>query len=466
MSAPFLERVFDFVPREAAYDIDEVEGEMPAIDGRYFLNGPARFVRGDLKYRHWLDGDGMVSSLAFSGHKARFRNRFVAGAKYLEEEAAGAPLYRAFGTSFPGDRLKRGIGLESPLNVSVFACRSTLLAFGEQGLPYSLDPETLETCGEYNFGGKLNAISPLSAHPCFDPSLEMFNFGISFAQQNPSLTLYRFSHDEELLYRRRVPIDWPASVHDFILSPNFLIVYLSPYLLDVEAMMRGGRNVMEALSWRPDLGSQLLIFDKATGEPRAKIAIGQRYCLHLINAFEEDGNLSVDVVELERPVYPDYQVVPNLFEDAPPGQPRRLVVDRASWQVVGEKKIAYKNAPDFPALDPALHQKPYDDFSMLGIAAFDQPGAKLFNEIVHLSWSRPDQADLWQAPLGSYLGGEPIFLRDRQGRGLTICQLFDAEKRKSSFLIFEAANLAQGPIARLGLKYPIPPGFHASFAPA
>jgi carotenoid cleavage dioxygenase-like enzyme len=171
------------------------------------------------------------------------------------------------------------------------------------------------------------------------------------------------------------------------------------------------------------------------------------------------------VVELERPVYPDYQVVPNLFEDAPAGRARRLELARATWQIRGEKRLDYQNAPDFPALDPKLHQRPYDDFALLGIADYARPGAKLFNQIAHLRWSRPAEVDLWQAPEGCYLGGEPIFLEDRQGRGLRICQMFDAERRKSFFLIFAADAVSAGPIVRLGLKSPMPPGFHAAFAP-
>src|SRR5215212_5327003 len=141
--APLIERAFSFTPREQSYAVEEIEGEVPGyVRGTYYLNGPARFSRGRLRYRHWLDGDGMVCALRFEGGRAHFTSRFVRSAKLAAEEEAGRPVFRGFGTSFEGDRLKRGVMLETPANVSVYPYAGALLAFGEQGLPYELDPST------------------------------------------------------------------------------------------------------------------------------------------------------------------------------------------------------------------------------------------------------------------------------------------------------------------------------------
>ncbi|HEX2642954.1 MAG TPA: carotenoid oxygenase family protein, partial [Thermoanaerobaculia bacterium] len=149
-NAPGLERAFADTPAERVETIRpaDIEGEVPAfVRGTYYLNGPARFSRGDVRYRHWLDGDGMICALRFGADGVELRARFVQSPKWQVEEAAGKALFRAFGTSFSGDRLVRGIALESPVNVSVYPFGGALLAFGEQGLPIAIDPETLETRG-------------------------------------------------------------------------------------------------------------------------------------------------------------------------------------------------------------------------------------------------------------------------------------------------------------------------------
>jgi carotenoid cleavage dioxygenase-like enzyme len=467
--APLIERAFSFVPREQSSDVEDVEGEVPEfLRGTYYLNGPARFTRGGFRYRHWLDGDGMVCALRFEGGRVRFTSRFVRGAKFAAEEEAGRPVFRTFGTAFESDRLKRSIMLESPLNVSVYPYRGTLLAFGEQGLPLELDPATLETRGDFTFGGRLNGVSPFAAHPKFDPATgEMFNFGVAFSSAEPHLHLYRFGADGELLYRKRLPLAYPCSVHDFGLSQSYAVFYLSPYILNMGALSRAGLTLMDSLSWEPGRGSCLLIVSRETGEPVATVAVGNRYCLHLINCFESDGRLTVDVLEMERPIYDQYQVVPDLFTDVCEGQPVRFVIDVGGEELIKTAAIDYRLAPDFPSVCRRRFARPYRDFWMLGISATGRRGRKFFDQLAHADWAAAAARDIYQSPPLHYLGGEPIFVghpRDERA-GAVICQVFDAERVRSSFAIFDAFDVARGPLATLWLKEPVHLGFHASFDP-
>src|SRR5260370_754553 len=198
--APLIERAFALEPREESYVIDSIEGEIPEfIRGSYYLNGPARFSRGGLSYRHWLDGDGMVCALRFDNGGVRFTNRFVRSAKFVAEEEAGRPIFRTFGTSFKNDRMKRRIALESPVNVSVYPYQNSLLAFGEQGMPLELDPFTLAPSGEYNLVGGRNDTSLFAANPNCDPAAgEMSNFGVPSPAVNPQVNLYRFNSGGKL----------------------------------------------------------------------------------------------------------------------------------------------------------------------------------------------------------------------------------------------------------------------------
>ena len=91
--APLLERAFALDPREQEYTIEASTGEVPDfVRGTYYLNGPARFARAGLRYRHWLDGDGMVCALRFERDGVHFTNRFVRTHKFVAEEKAGHPL--------------------------------------------------------------------------------------------------------------------------------------------------------------------------------------------------------------------------------------------------------------------------------------------------------------------------------------------------------------------------------------
>ncbi len=463
--SPYIERAFQLVPEEGAYEISEIEGAVPRwLSGVYYLNGPCRFQRGGESYKHWLDGDGMVTSLRFHGGAAHHANRFVRGTKFNEEEAAGHYLYRAFGTGY--QKLKRGLGLESPVNVSVFPYDGKLLAFGEQGLPYELDPVTLETKSEYNLGGRLTAITPFSAHPKFDPRTgEMFNFGIAYATAEPQLNVYRCDAGGGLISRHRHKLEYPCSVHDFGLSPRFTVFYLSPYLLDMTELMRQGKTLQDSLHWTPERGSRLLVASRATGEIAASIAMPGKYCLHLINCFEQEGRLIVDLLELDRPVYDQYQTIPDLFTDVAEGYPVRLTVDLDNGAILDRRELGYRLAPDFATVKPGLFLGEAPDFWLLGISATGKPGRKFFDQLVHGNWDRGNVDDIYQAPPETYLGGEPVFLPNpsNPAEGVVICQIFDADRVTSAFGLFDPDRVAAGPVAVLRQRSPAPPCFHAAY---
>jgi all-trans-8'-apo-beta-carotenal 15,15'-oxygenase len=465
--SPGIEKMFSLRPSESSYLIHDIEGQVPSfIAGRYYLNGPALFSQSGLEYRHWLDGDGMVYSLRFEEQGVRFTNRFVRTTKFKAEREMGRPLFRTFGTAFPGDMLRRGIALESPGNISVYPFRERLLALGEQALPWELKSETLETVGECSFGGALSEISPFSAHPKFDPSSgEMFNFGIFFSGKAASLTVYCFDGGGNLRLRRRQQLLYPGSIHDFGLTANYAVFYLSPYILDVDALVRGGNSVMESLHWEPWRGSQLLIVSRRSGNQVASVPIGERYSLHTINCFEQEDHLVADVIEFDRPVYDQYCPLPQLFTNVPLGRPARLVVDLKTSQLISRHELDYHMSPDFPAIDPRCSACPYSDCWMLGLSAVGHRGRKFFDQLVHARWNEAKLIDVYQAAHGHYLGGEPVFIPEGSGsqHGAIMCQEFDAEHVRSSFLIFNASDIANGPIARLRLKEPIHLAFHACF---
>ena len=466
--APGLEAAFPSDLEEAAYRIEAIEGEVPpAIRGVYYLNGPALFRRGEERQRHWLDGDGMVCSLGFKEDGVHFANRFVRSEKFRREEEAGRFLYRTFGTSFPGDRLERGIGLASPVNVSIYPFAGKLLAFGEQGLPWELDPLTLETRGQHTFGRRLNPVSPFAAHPNFDPqSGEMFNFGISFSPRRPCLHLYRFAADGALLSRRRLEIDLPRSVHDFGLSPSYAVFYLAPYILDMEGLMEDGSTLLEALKWRPEHGSRLLLADRLSGEAVADLPIGEAYCLHLIACFEAQGRLFVDVLEMDRPVYDQYLLPDRLFEDVRRARPVRYRIDASARRLEERTVLDSSHMGDFPVVDPRKGQEDYGDFWYLGISATEEPGRKFFDELIHCSWRQRQAVATYRAPDRQYLCGEPVFMPyPGEDGGALICQCFDASSGSGSFLLFDAFSIGDGPMARLHLDRPIHLGFHSCFRP-
>jgi all-trans-8'-apo-beta-carotenal 15,15'-oxygenase len=459
---------------EDSYEITGIRGRVPEwLRGAYYVNGPARFERKGRRYQHWLDGDGMVCALHFSDAGVRFISRFIHTRKLMEENSAGEFLYRGFGTRFPGDRLRHGLMLEPPVNVSVYRWANRLLAFGEQTLPYELDADSLETRGEFDFGGRLNEVTPFAAHPKVDPATgHLFNFGISYSATQPALNLYEFDAEANMLHRSRFPMTLPHSNHDFGLSARHAVFFLSPLLMDFSRFWGDKLSVMESLRWEPERSSQMLIVPRVPkSEPALTIPVGSGYCLHLVNCFEQDNTLTADILELEEPVYREYQPIPDLFSTVSPGRPVRYRVSLDRPQILERIVMDYDRTPDFPSINPDLVSQPCNDFWMLGISSSGQMGRKFFDQLARGHWPSLSVPDVFKAPSGEYLAGEPVFVprpgRTRGGpdEGVIIVQQLDARKDRVAFCLFDARNLQSGPIARLPLRHRLHPGFHASFFP-
>ena len=459
---------------EDSYEITGITGRVPEwLRGSYYVNGPARFERAGHRYKHWLDGDGCVCAVHFTAKGIRFASRFVGTRKLQEEDAAGKFLYRGFGAAFEGDRLRRGLMLEPPVNVSVYRWAGRLLAFGEQSLPVELHPETLATRGEFDFHGRLNEVSPFAAHPKFDPaSGHMFNFGISYSATQPALHLYEFDAAAHLLRRSRFPITMPHSNHDFGFSARHVVFFLSPLLMDFNRFRGEKLSVMESLRWEPERGSSILIVPRARkSEPPFSVPVGSGYCLHLINCFEQGNTLTVDILELEEPVCREYQPIPDLFATVSPGRPvrYRMALDRR--QVIERIVMDYDRTPDFPSIDPALASGNYEHFWVLGISASGGPGRKFFDTLARGTWESHSQggvSDLFQVPPGEYLAGEPVYAGrpGAPGEGVVIVEHIDTKTDQAALLLFDAFEVSKGPIARLPLRHRLHPGFHASFFPS
>jgi all-trans-8'-apo-beta-carotenal 15,15'-oxygenase len=465
--APGLDIAFAPAIREGSCLVDDIRGDIPPfVRGTLLMNGPGRFDRGSIRYSHWLDGDGLLCALRIADDGVRVTTRYVRSRKFVEEDAAGQPLFRTFGTTFARDRLYRGLGLESPVNVSVFPYANRLLAFGEQGLPWDIDPATLDTRGVFTFGGALNDVSPFSAHPKIDGRTgELFNFGVSFAARQPALHVYRFGTDPGSSYRRRIPLPFSCSIHDFSLCSRHLLFHISPYIVDVDRLIRGGTTLLDALSWQPHRGSRVWIVERSSGRLLHEIDVPPRYVLHHLGCMDVGSDIALDVIELEEPVYPQY-VIDTFFASVAPGKAVRLIIDPDRGTLVDRREAGYAGAPDFPTTDASSPGATYRRAWMLGMSNCGRTGRKFFDELVAIDWREPTRASVYRAPSGSYLAGEPTFVADPHDAhgGVVLCPMLDAAGNRTVFGVFDARAVEKGPVAQLIVRPALHLLFHGVFA--
>lgn len=257
----------------------------PELRGSLYRNGPGRLERGNKRVGHWFDGDGGILAVHFGEEKATATYRYVQTEGYQKEAAANKFLYPNYGMTAPGGFWNNWTKkVKNAANTSVLALPDKLLALWEGGLPHALDLQTLETKGKDNLFGLLYD-SSFSAHPKIDSTTgEIFNFGISVGRE-VTLNIYRSDFAGQVKGQKLYFLDRFSLVHDFVLAGKYLVFFLPPIDLNFLPVIFGFKSFSDAMEWKPDYGTQILVFDRDTLDLVSKIESDAWYQWHFTNGY-------------------------------------------------------------------------------------------------------------------------------------------------------------------------------------
>ncbi|KAI8475714.1 MAG: retinal pigment epithelial membrane protein-domain-containing protein, partial [Monoraphidium minutum] len=226
-----------------AFDPAWIEGKIPAdLEGTYFRNGPGLQVTSGRYTRHVFDGDGMVCAFALRGGRAWFRNRFVRTRGFVDEQAAGRPLYRSAFTKGSADGSPFfnpfELDLKNVANTGVLHWAGRLLALFENGLPYEMDPRTLGTRGETRLGGAVTT-KALGAHyrmlrDAATGDRRWVTFGVE-AGPSFKVVFYEFDEAGALLHKQEysLPGTMITILHDFTVTEHYYVLVEGPINFDL-----------------------------------------------------------------------------------------------------------------------------------------------------------------------------------------------------------------------------------------
>jgi len=99
----------------------------------------------------------------------------------------------------------------------------SLLACKEDGPPFAMNPDTLETIGLWDFDSQLESAT-FTAHPKFDPKTgEMVCFGYEArGDGTPDVCYYTFNSHGKLLQTVWLIAPVVAMIHDFAVTENYV----------------------------------------------------------------------------------------------------------------------------------------------------------------------------------------------------------------------------------------------------
>ncbi|MGI2905027.1 carotenoid oxygenase family protein [Tolypothrix sp. VBCCA 56010] len=446
-----------------------ISGKIPAgLRGTLYRNGPARLERGNIRMGHWFDGDGAILAVYFTSEGATGVYRYVQTAGYKEEEAKNQLLFANYGMTAPGAIWNTWLKqFKNAANTSVLALPDKLLTLWEGGKPHALDLQNLETFGEDNLSGLTEGLS-YSAHYKRDLQTgEIFNFGVT-PGLNATLNIYKSISTGKIIQKSQFQLDGTPLLHDFVLAGKYLIFCIPPVRMNPLPVLIGLSSYSDALEWKPQLGTQILVFARETLSLVSRSETEPWYQWHFSNGYIDDSGLvNVDIAR-----YEDFQTNQYLKEVATgethtPAKSSlsRLQLNPQTGKVTAIEQILDRYC-EFPSVPPQ-NERQASRYTYL--STFRQ-GTDISQEILNTIARFDHQAEkLTSSDCGeNRYPSEPIYVEDAENpnQAWVITVVYDGNINNSEVWVFNADRLDEEPICKLRLPSVIPHSFHGTWKPA
>ena len=458
-----------FAPLRFEADVHdcEVVGEIPSqLNGTFYRSCldrryPPRFPD-DTPY----NADGAVDMFRIANGHVDFRTRYIHTPRYEAERAARRALFGLYRNRYTDEpqvaQLSHNTGNTTPILFN-----GMLLSMKEDSPPMALDPHTLATIGEWNFGGQMTART-FTAHPKIDPRTgEMIAFSYEArGDATPDIAVWIFAPDGKL--KRELWIKSPvvSMMHDMAITDRHIILPTTSMTTSLERLRAG------KIHWAhdPAMPCHVAIIPR-DGEARDVRwfhgTTKQAMLLHAINARSEGNRVILDAPVATgnfHPFFPNLDGSPFDIEATAPTL-RRWTFDLGkpgdSWQ----EEILFDGlrTTTMVRMDDRYMTRPFRYSYMLMVdpdVPYDRVlGGNLSVRIAN-AWYRFDHATGRHARFiaGNTHGlSEPQFVPRSadapEGDGFLVGVANDFSSMRSELLIADAQRLEEGVIARVQLPF-------------
>jgi carotenoid cleavage dioxygenase len=476
MTAPYPQAM-DFVGHNAPSRIEAeiydlvIEGTLPEeIQGTWYQTVPDPQFPPKLGWDTFLSGDGMVRMFRIRDGHVDFKQRYVRTERWQLERKARRALYGAYRNPYTDDPSVQGKG-RGVANTTPIYHGGRLLALKEDSRPWEVDPDTLETIGEWSYEGQLRS-QTVTAHPRLDPETgELYFFGYEAGGLATRDVAYCVADKNGRLVREDwFQVPYCALMHDFVVTKEHAIFPGFPIVADLERLRAGGPH----WAWDGSRESFVGIM------PRAGRVDQMRWfrapacsVFHFINGYTEGSKVHMDMCVSDVPAFAFIREAGNLH--IPPQDIRGNLV-RWSFDLSksGDRPEESVLAPsgDFPRIAERDMMVDYNiayygrvDFRF-GPPILSGPVGAGFNTLTRLDVQSGALTDLFIGPACTVQEHCHIPSRKPGHEGYLLYIVDRHDENQAELHITEAQHLDKGPVVRVKVPLRLRSGVHGNWVPA
>jgi carotenoid cleavage dioxygenase len=249
---------------------------------------------------------------------------------------------------------------------------------------------------------------------------------------------------------------YPSMIHDFFVTRNYVAFPVLPLTGSLERVMAGG----PAFAWEPEKGSHVGIMRRNAGVDTIRwFTTDPCYVFHPMNMWEDGERLYADVMQYESaPLFPN--------ADGSRGTPAIARLARWTFDLTGRTTtIGREYIDDLPGEFPRFDERRAGLSYRHGYFAATTSGATDFgfDSIAHID-VHSRRREVYTFPDGDS-PGEPVFVprgKD-ESEGWLLTVVYRPRENRSAIAVFDAADVAAGPIGAAMLPRRVPFGFHGNW---
>jgi carotenoid cleavage dioxygenase len=447
-----------FAPVNDEHDVRDltVHGEIPAdLQGAYLRNGPNPLFPLLGSYTFPLEGDAMLHGIWIDDDgSARYRNRVVWNPQLRLEQAAGKAIWAGLMTPYlPGPDVvpaEYANGFKPSAFINIIHHGGRWLALSEVDPPWEVTAE-LDVVGTSPFTWD-GAIPGMCAHPRIDPATgEMVLFRYQLEQ--PYLMWASIAADGTVAHAADpIEIDASYMIHDFTITPRYVVLFVAPAQFDLDAMLAG---TGPPLAWHADKPLRIAIIPRDGSSADVRwVETDPFWVYHFANAYDDGDDIVIDFARFHH-----FAVGPTTGQT---GAAARARIDptagTATFSSFDDRIV------EFPRIDDRLQTQSHRHFTVSAKSS-DLPIGE-FNALIRIDTETGATTE-WGS--GNKVFGEVVFApreRGAPGEGYHVTFRTDLETLRSDWVVLDASDITAGPVATIELPFRVPAGLHGNwFAP-
>lgn len=346
-----------------------ITGEVPKwLRGTLLRNGPGSLKVGDMRFDHLFDSSALLHRFAIDDGHVTYQCRFLRTNTLKKNRAANRIIVSEFGTKSAPDPchsiFDRVAAFFNPAEhmsdnamISVYPFGDEVYAFTEGPIIHRVDTVTLDTLERKNMT-KCVALVNHTSHPHVMPNGDVYNLGMSVVKGTIRHVVAKFPYTEkgDMFKSARIVASlkprWtlnPSYMHTFGITENYFVIVEQPLSVSVPGLMRGlitNDKLVSSLQWNPGYETHIVLLSRSTGREVKRFRTESLFYLHIINTFEQEGNLVVDIC-----AYKDAKVIDAMYVKAI--ESMQSNADYANWFRARPKRMEVSlDAPNLTYVEP------------------------------------------------------------------------------------------------------------------